>query len=454
MNILGHIVEKVQRSGILDYHVQSSAFLINLFHRDFIIMRFLIGGLIGIVINGRTTLGSSITAAATEVGGCSRVSQLMPNHELLNNYIEEILEDLYGDEKKKLCDRINVVNEAIVLDNRDEVQKDFVSFLMSVSEEVKKGYFRSDVRVLAKNCQTTVDELGEIHGYKINPKLKRLETLAGHFDLLSASERMTLCSLARIQRIIFGPIDNKNFNALISKVNSRLNYWPVNRWQSQYEKRCAQNRSFIQIPAEHAGYQDITDRAFSTMKTDDEVYELCQLLGEPVRNGEYPVKEVGELIDAARKLHKFARNLNLSCRFHTLKNRKIEDLRQLERVFSQLTYTERISVYNVCGETDPSQSLWVALVTRFNIPTNDQKIRAPYLDSNCKLKSDWATWGTVTDEMLSTFDRLAVNVSAEKDRKLLCRIWWIYLHDRGEESTEATADEIAITNLDSIMGSN
>ena len=83
------------------------------------------------------------------------------------------MEDLYIHEKKELCDKIRSVNRAKGPDNKDKEQKKFVSFLESLSEEVRKRYFRSDVRTLAEKCQITVDELGEIHGYRINSKLNQ-----------------------------------------------------------------------------------------------------------------------------------------------------------------------------------------------------------------------------------------------------------------------------------------
>ena len=184
------------------------------------------------------------------------------------------------------------------------------------------------------------------------------------------------------------------------------------------------------------------------MQTDDQRFELCQLLAEPTQA--YPRTEVDELRNIARTINVHAENLKTICPFNTLKSHSFIDLMNAEKIVNGLTYSERTSVRNVCEPAVKLASgISGALQFKFGIPTEGRVDLN--LNRKCSRIAPFTNWGTVSDSMISEFDRVVSMDLSKKDIEVVCRILSTYLRERANQATELAADRNALNELDSIV---
>jgi hypothetical protein len=320
----------------------------------------------------------------------------------------------------------------------------------SIEQRIAK--FARSVPSMIDTCKTSVDVLGDIYGDDgSNERLLELEFLAEGSSVLTEEEIETLCLLA-VTTSKWTEANEKDFNALITKVIYRLDDWPNYRWQSRYEKRCAESGLFVRL-GDHEEKKANTINAFMAMETDEQLSELCQLLAEPIPGGQFPESEVLNLEIAAWKVNFNARLLNQICSFRTLKDREPMDLMMTETLLKRLRSTKRKSLVELCETTDPSGCLSNAFERKFMISIdemNRNRHMAPTLDTECSKFAPFYTWGSIDQILLTRFEEVVSMDLSKIDMGRVCNILKTNIMNRANESTAPTADRQAMSDLDAI----
>lgn len=315
----------------------------------------------------------------------------------------------------------------------------------------------SDVENLARVCGTSADVYIPFRSDNISKNLRRLEGLAQRLIERheSASDiKEMLCSIAA------GDPDHLNeeeFNALVAQINHRLKDWPRDRWQSQFEKKCARLGVMIQMRFEHdndaeGSIFDVdeldgasTAHAFAVSKTDDQLVVLCQLLGRA--SAEYPKEEVATFKIQASKVNNAAPELGKICPFSSLRNRGTNELGNSEKILHELTSAELRSIPDLCQTPENLENAIRALRREDEVQHHRRAMTPLY--SKCSKVVPVALWKTVSDEMLSKFDEVvSLNISKKKI-ETVCNIFKTYMQTRSPE-TEIDAQGKALKDLDAI----